>query len=992
MRLLQLIVQRHVFVILLTVFIIILGTYTFFHLEKELTPTVGLDSATIKVEASNLHVDDIERKITIPLEQKLQELEGIKEISSTTSLGYSSLAISFDNGKGDEIFKDVESKTNMILGNMSEIDHFQVSQNGVNTPFEFIIDVSDGNLDKMTAFTKNILQPRLEELPEVREVMFTGASEHRVDLHFNEANMKDHHLTIHEVVGYIQQINSEGFLGELTDEKESPSLHWDTTFENIDELESLQIPTENGVIKLSEIATIAINPLASSSNTWKNGTKDVIMVQIARKSDVAQAAMTEAVRNELQNIEKEGFVKGFTVNEVIAHADFVQDSMDDVTKNIVIGGVIALVVLLLFLRNVRTTFIIGLSIPTSILLTIIMMGLLDYSMNLLTLIGLGLGIGMMVDASIVILESIYRKKEQGLNNLEAVLEGTKEVATAIIASVLTTIVVFLPIGFIGGDSGKFMLILSVVVAVTLISSVLIAFTLIPTLAKEFMKLKKQKSKKKFIFLSIYENIVSWCIKKKSRSLLVIVASILVFSLSFLLIPKIQMNMMPDIFNRYTEIIIDLENGVSPNDKETIAEKVNDKLSSMDDVKSNYLLDFDDKIIANIVMTTGNEVTKEQDIVTNDIVKTLRELEKTEPIRTVERALDGVSGYPVQVNISGDDFSNLQKMTNELQGEIEAVNGIVRVTNTLNDFSTTETIQLDKEKIKEAELSELQIKQHIEQYLWQEAIGTVEWEEEELRLYVHQDNEKMTKDALLQMEIPTKNGEENLSSFITFEKEKMPEQISHKNGERYVSIMADVEEKDLGMINNNIHKVIDRFKTDPDYTITLGGDLEEQNEFMNELLVVFGIALFLVYVVMAVQFNHFGQPLIVMSIIPITIVGVILGLFFTQAELNIMSGMGLIILVGIVLNNAILIIDRTNQLRKTGMTVVDSLIQAGENRIRPILMTTFTTVGGMIPLALATGMSADYQAPLSIVIISGMLFSTFITLLLIPCVYRLFSRN
>lgn len=971
----------------------LIGGYTLIHLEKELTPAVGLDAASIDVKASSLNVADVENKITKPLEQKLQGIDGVKEVSSTTSFGHSSMNVVFENGKGNELFREVESKTSLVLSDVPGIEQIDANQEGVNTSFEFILDISDGDIDQMTAFAKDILKPRLEELPEVREVMFTGLLEQKVDMHFNKKKMNEKNVTINEVSEFIQQRNSDEILGELTAEKESPSLRWETTFANIDVLKKMQIPTDNGLINLDEIATVTINPVASSSNTWKNGTKDLIMVQIGRKGDVSQNDMTKAVRDELQKIHKEGLVDGFTVNEVIAHADFVDDSMSDVTMNILIGGIIAIVVLLLFLRNIRTTFIIGLSIPTSILLTMIAMGLLDYTMNLLTLIGLGLGIGMMVDSSIVILESIYSKKEQGLSNLEAVLEGTKEVTTAIIASVLTTIVVFLPIGFIGGDSGKFMIILAVVVAITLISSVIIAFTLIPTLAKEFMTVKKQKIKrKKSIFLSVYKNILSWCIKKKRRSLLVIVTFLLVFSSSFFLILKIPMNIMPDMFNRYTEIVIDLENGVSQKEKEAIAEKANEKLNDMEDVDANYILDFDDVMMANIVMTKGNQVTKEQDIVTEEIVKRLRQLEKTEPIRAVERALDGVSGYPVQVNISGDDFSELKKITQDLQEDIASIEGIVSVTNTGNDVTEIQAIRLKEDEIKEAGISELQIKQKTEEFLFQEAIGTVEWGNEALSLHASWDNKNHTKESLLQTKIPTQNGEKDLSSFITFKKEYMPNEIAHKNGERYISIMADVEGKDLGTVNKNIQKVINHYEGSPNYSVSLGGDLEEQNELMNELLFVLGIALFLVYVVMAVQFNHFGQPLIVMSIIPATVIGVILGLFITQAELNIMSGLGLIILVGIVLNNAILIIDRTNQLRNEGMSVVDSLLQAGENRIRPIFMTTLTTIGGMLPLALATGMSADYQAPLAIVIISGLLFSTLITLLLIPSIYRLFSKS
>ena len=250
----------------------------------------------------------------------------------------------------------------------------------------------------------------------------------------------------------------------------------------------------------------------------------------------------------------------------------------------------------------------------------------------------------------------------------------------------------------------------------------------------------------------------------------------------------------------------------------------------------------------------------------------------------------------------------------------------------------------------------------------------------------------TKSALLDLKIPTPSGEKRLSEFISLKSVENPNEISHKDGERYISISADIEGKDLGTINREVQKLMDSYDVPEGYSIAPAGDLEQQQEMVQDMVLILAISIFLVYLVMAVQFNHLGHPLIVMSVIPMTTVGVILGLFLTQQELSIMSGMGIIMLIGIVLNNAILLIDRTNQLRNEGYTVQEALVEAGKNRIRPILMTTLTTVGGMLPLALATGGSGNYQAPMATAIIAGLSFATLITLLLIPAVYRIFTRS
>lgn len=988
MRLLKALIHRKVFVILVSLFIIGGGMYTFLHLDKELNPEVSLDSATIEVQTTDTTVNDVEKNITIPLEEQLQEVTGVKKFTSTTSAQQSSIHVQFDNGKGDSAFSEVEAKAYFLLSDIREVDQVTIQQDGATAGYEFILDLSAGDMEKMTDFAQQTLQPRLEKLPEVRDVKIDGMKKHQMTIEFNNTALHEHQLTLDDIIPVIQQMDHTETIGDISEQDTTFEVLWDADIESSADVKALQIPTEEQPIQLQDVAHITTETADIATDTWKNGSDDVLMINIARTDGTSQQAMTAAVREEIAAIESAGLIEDMTLNEVIAHADFVDDAMGDVTTNIIIGGIIAIAVLLLFLRNLRATIIISVAIPTSILLTMIAMGLLNYSMNLLTLIGLGLGIGMMVDASIVMLEAIYSKKYQGLAPVRAIVEATKEVATAIIASALTTIVVFLPIGFIGGDSGKLMMILAVVVAITLISSVIIAFTLIPTLAKDFLHVKSREKKHQSSRLfAVYQKVLTWCIEKKRRSVAIVLSFIGAFALSFLLIPKIPMDVMPDIFNRYTEVAIDVENGISEAEKESIVEAASEKLEQIDDIEGYFLLDLDDVMMASVVMTKGDAVTKDQDLITEEIVHALRDLQKTEPIRAVERALDGVSGYPVHIQIAGDDAEQIRETTQEVQAEIEAIDGIVGMTNDNND-TTIQKIVLDEEAIKDAGLTTVQIKQYTEEQLLHEPISTLETAEETIPVYARQSSDE----SLLEETIPTIEGDKKLSTFVSLQNEQMPKEITRKNGERYVSLMADIEGEDLGAVNQEVQTVLENYSDETDVTVSIAGDLEEQQALMNDMLIAIGIAIFLVYVVMAVQFNHFGHPFIVMAIIPVTSIGVLLGLFITQAELNMMSGMGIIILIGIVLNNAILLIDRTNQLRKSGTPVVPALMEACDDRMRPIFMTTLTTIGGMLPLALATGMSADYQAPMAIVIISGLLFSTLITLILIPAIYRLCSRE
>ncbi len=993
MNLLRFIVQRKILVSLMVVLVLLIGSFSVLKLDKELFPSIKMDGAYVEIYAGEMPAIEVERSITSPLEKKILGIQGVEEVLSSSNIGKSSMQLTIERGRGEEVFKEVESVVNSTTSDISGVKDVMTGQFGTSQAYDFFMDVSGSDMEKMTAFAKNILEPRLEALPEVHDVSLSGSVEKEVTVELKRDELFKNELDAAQVIGAIQQANNEATLGQLNNETNSPSLRWNSQLESVENVKNLQIPAANGYIKLSQIADVKLQPLESSSFVWKNGSKDFIFVQVGRVADATQIEMAEAVREEIKQIREEGLVSGVELNEMVAQADYVKDSIDGVTSNILIGAAIAVAILMLFLRNIRATLIVGLSIPTSVLLTFASMWVFGYSFNMLTLIGLGLGIGMMVDSSIVILESIYRKKEQGLKSLEAVIKGTQEVATAVLASMLTTIVVFVPIGLLGGEMGSFMIILSVVVAITLISSVIVSFTLIPSLSEKFLKLKKkEKTNKESQLVRGYSKMISWTIKKKRHSFAVIGLFFLMLIGSLMLVTKIPMTIMPDMMNRYAELMVTVEPGLSLEEKQEIVTEMNKALDGIKDVESNYVMDNGNMLYTIINMTKGDEITREQKDVNEEILKSLRGLEEKVPLKSAAAAMSGGGGAPVQINISGESFDELNTIADGFIEELKSIEGIVAVENSIERTSVEQVVQLNESEIERAGLSQPQIKQFIEQAFLQMPVVELKINEENVPLKVKWDEEMTTKSALLDLKVPTPSGEKKLSEFISLKSVENPNEISHKDGERYISISADIEGKDLGTINREVKKLMDEYDVPEGYSIAPAGDLEQQQEMVQDMVLILAISIFLVYLVMAVQFNHLGHPLIVMSVIPMTIVGVILGLFLTQQELSIMSGMGIIMLIGIVLNNAILLIDRTNQLRNEGCTVQEALVEAGKNRIRPILMTTLTTVGGMLPLALASGGSGNYQAPMATAIIAGLSFATLITLLLIPAVYRIFTRN
>ncbi|MCP8617348.1 efflux RND transporter permease subunit [Salirhabdus salicampi] len=990
MKFIQFILKRKILVGLLVFFVIGFGLFAVNQLDKKLLPTIKIDAAVIELYAGDLDATVIEEQIVGPLEQRLLAIATLDNMLSFTYEGNATIRVFFDEGTGDEGYRDVQAAINEVENELIGLQDYETFQLSTDQPFEHFMEISNGDMDVMSQFAKDVLKPRLESLSEVREVSLSGLTQYEVTIELDQNRISEYGLDPQQIIGAIQETNRFQSMGSFSEEEQTPTLKWDTTLSDKEDVEKISILSNDGPVRLGEMATVTMNQSDVVSNVWKEGSTDFIFVRIGRSTDANQIDMALAVREEIKALEDEGLVDEFEINEIVAQADYVDDAMSGVQNNVLIGGIVALFILLAFLRNIRATVVIALAIPSSILLTFIAMWVFDFSFNLLTLIALGLGIGMIVDSSIVILESIYKKKEEGLKNFDAVVTGTKEVASAVIASMLTTIVVFLPIGIIGGEIGEFILVLSMVVIITLTSSVIIAFTLIPVLSDKFVKVKSNSEKNgESKLLSKYGAVITWITRKKRCRLGVIALFVLIFIGSMAVVSKIPTTVIPDMYNRYSEVQLLLEPGTTLEERTEVINEIDARLSNITDVETNYVMTFENTLFAIINMTRGENITREQSAVNEEILSSFREMTGVYPIKSVSGNLDAVGGSPVQIDVQGKEFAEIEQIAEELRAELRSIDGIVGVTNAQRQ-SIAQHIIVDEDTVFDDGLTPIQIKQYMEQLSMEMPIGMIQEEGNTYPIIVSMGEPLTSYDALLETEINTPRGTKVLSEYVSLENVETPNQVLRKKGERYIIVQADIEGRDLGSINRDVQNVIKDMDIPMGYSVSLSGDLEEQQKAMTEMMLVLLAALFLVYFVMAVQFNHLAHPLVVMSVIPVTMAGVIIGLLVTQRELSIFSSMGVIMLIGIILNNAILLLDRTKQLRKAGYDIDQALVTAGKNRLRPIFMTTLTTAGGMLPLAFATGSSGNFQAPIATVIISGLLFGTLITLILIPAVYMTFN--
>lgn len=986
MKWLDFLLRRKLVVGLLVVLVIALGFYSFSKLDMKMMPEITFDGAMVMVDAGQMSSLDVEKNVTEQLEMTIASLEGVKSYASETTFGSTSIEVTFEEGRGDELFPEFQSEISRVTSELNAVEDTQTIQLKTDSDYDYFLDVYGGDMEEMLHFADKTIKSRLESLDEVSQVLLTGSFENEVVITLDQDEMRDNGLIQGSVVSAINEENQNVSVGELKGESEKPKLRWNTQFENLKDVENMTIATPEGIITLSDVAEVKMQPAESQANAWKNG-KESIFIPVARNDDYTEVEMAEAVRKEIEAIEDEGLVGDFKIKELAAKGDFITTALDGVTLNVIIGGLIAIAIVMLFLRNIKMTFIIGVTIPTSILLTFVVMWLFGYSFNLLTLVALGLGIGMMVDAAIVILESIYKKYEQGVSKTQAIIEGTKEVGSAVIASMLTTIVVFVPIAIVGGDVGDFVSMLSVVIIATLVSSVFISFTLIPALSHTFIKKRREKEKKKSKLVVIYGRFINWLTMKKRRSWGIAGLFLAVFIAALFLITSIPANVMPDIYNRQAELFVELDDGATPTEMEMAADAIHEALQKIDDVTDYSLsLHEQDLLWLYVNMKSEDEATTSQAKITDEIIDGIRDLISDTAIKSADDVMNGQPIRPVAVQLKGNNFEDLSSLTKEVIEELKTIDNIVDI-NDPNRSTTEKQINIDDEAIKASGLVPSDIRQQLEMTFMKHQIGIVSDEEQDIPIYLSFDKEAATTKDLENHRILMGNGNsKSLSEFVTVEGKQVPMKIQHDDGERVVNINAGLEGEDLGAVNRDIQQMIDKIDMPDGVTIDIAGDLEAQQEVLIEILTILLISIFLVYIVMAIQFNNLIHPFVVMSIIPMTFVGVIVGLFVTQRELNVLSAIGVVILIGIVLNNAILLIDRVKQMRERGYTRSEALVEAGQNRMRPIFMTTLTTVGGMLPLALATGSASNFQSPLATVIIFGLLFATLITLVLIPAIY------
>ena len=1015
-------VHRPVLTVMVCLIVIILGSVSFRRLPIDLMPDITYPTLSISTEYENASPEEVEELISRLIEEAMSAVPGVEEVNSVSAEGRSSVRVTFAWGTDlDAAANDIRDRLDRIIPHLPEDAERPTLRKFDLASFPILILGVASNLDPIQVrdIIDNQVKYRIERIPGVASLDVHGGLNREIHVNLNAEKLKALGLPIDQVMNRIEEQNINLPAGSIEQGQMDITIRTPGIYTDLDQL-------RNTVVAIREKAPIQLKEIAAVEDAWEKVTRIVrvngrpgVRLAVNKQSGKNTVEVASGVLKEIERINAD--IPQLHITPIIDTSDYIKRSITNVGTTIFYGGALAILVLLLFLRNIPSTAIITTAIPISIIATFALMYFGGFTLNLMTLGGLALGVGMLVDNAIVVLENIYRLRESGQGPETAAVEGSKEVMAAVIASTITTLVVFLPLIFVRGMAGIMFKQLSYVVSFSLACSLAVALTLVPMLASRVRRSvvpvpgDKQTAGRRFFQIvggffgrleQRYGKLLGFALNHR---ILVLSAVGLLLVASLLLIPLVGVELMPSLDE--SEVIVSAEMAMG-----TKLEVLGDTFQKIEAIVKQEVPE-----IKNTVSYIGGSSyqgrgsnTGEMRIALKPVAERKRSSEQiAAALRRKLTHIPGVTvrtragqglfllrigtseGDKVELEVRGHDLEISDALARRVQEVVENVPGITDAKISRETGNPEELILVDRHKAADMKLTILKIAKMLQTALSGTAASYFREAGNEYMIRVKlADMDKKDLQEILDLSLTNADGEPViLRNVVNAQPRKGPVLIQRKDQERVVYVSANISGRDMGSVLADIQKGLRNIPVPKDFGIMFGGDYEEQQRAFRELMMSFVLALVLVYMVMASLYESLRYPLVVMFSVPLAGIGVIVMLFLTHTTFNVQSFIGCIMLGGIAVNNAILLVDHINLLRRRDQMPLRAAIEeAGRRRLRPILMTATTTILAMTPLALGIGEGGEAQAPMARAIIGGLLSSSLITLVVIPTVYALFERR
>jgi len=1009
-------IKSPVTISMLVLAVLLLGYISYDRLNVDLLPNINTPRLFVEIEIGERPPEEIEKTFIESMESMAIRQQDVRQVSSVIKAGSARLTVEYVQNKNmDEAFLDLQRAMASFATNRN-ITSLNITQHDPNTAPVMLIAMSHRNITDMAELRKvaeSYIRNELVRLEGVAEVELSGQEKTILTIKTDPFKLKAFGLTMDEIGTRIESNNQSISAGRVSEFGLQYLVKSTTQFTNVVDFENLIVTyrateaTTSGVqnrnatrapVYLREVAEVKFENDRPENIVRLNGER-CIGLSIYKEMQHNTIRVVERLIKQLGQIEQA--LPGYRFQVITNQGTFIKNAIGEVKNSAILGLCLAVVVLFLFLRRIGTTLIVSISIPISLVATFNLMYFNGLTLNIMTLSGLALGGGILIDNAIVVIESIFRNQERGLNRIESIITGTSEVSGAVIASTVTTIVVFLPIVYLHGASGELFKDQAWTVTFALISSLFVALIVIPMLYDKLSGRKKAKTLTRSVQFMWYSRILASFLK--ARWIVIGISMFFLIGTLFLL-PSVGTEFLPRSEGQTFTVSVKLPEG-------TRLERTDAVIQNLDYIVRSISGDSLCTVYSHIGKGTSESQVYEGEhtammkvtlsksshlapaVVMEHFIEATRMIEGLELTFKQEQntlsSLLGTEDSPIIVEVKGEEIAEIALLTDEIMARMNRIDGIFNIKSSMADGAPELVVKIDRTVAGMNNLSAQTVITQLRQQLQGREVGRMDYKGEMRDILIKIPD--VTLNDLQNCVIRSGNQEFLLREFATIESTHAPNEIFRRNQSRINRITADKDlDRSLDKVAQQIRQATDDITLPLNYAITVTGEEEKRQESLNSLLFALLLSIILVYMVLASQFESLLHPFTILLTIPLALVGSILIFLITGFTINIMGIIGIIVLTGIAINNSIILVVRINQL-KTTMELFDAIVQAGQQRIRPIIMTSLTTILAMLPMSFNIGEGAALRSSLALAIIGGLITSTLMSLIVIPCVYYVFEK-
>lgn len=988
-------IRRPVTTVMLMISMVFLGIVSMISMKSELLPNMNIPMVIISTTWNGAVPEEVNTQITKKIEDSLSGVDGIKTITSTSTFERSTVMVEFDYGVNIDLKRgDIQREIDTISGELPQDASDPVTQKALagsgNTAM--MINISGPNFLELTSFVNEFMTPRFERIGGVGGVDTLGAPDKQIQIQFDTDRLASYNMTPSELYDIVKSSSISIPLGVIKTGGKDIVGRFMGEFNYLQQFEEMILRSDGETLRLGDLADIELTTEDASEIIKSNGESSVMII-IEKSTDGNILDIATEVKEALTDMEAY-LPTGLEYDIVMDYSTNINSSIDGVVSNAISGLVLATIVLLVFLKNIRATMLISLALPVAIIFTFAFLSLFGVTVNVISLMGLSIGVGMLTDNSVVVIDNIYRHiTELKKPVMEASEDGATEVAIAILASALTTMVVFIPVLFIPGVAREIFRDMSLSIIFSNVAALIVSLTLMPMAASRFLKASADITKEGKVFGGVkrtYTKIISWAINHR---FITIVGAFGLFIAMMIIGPQlVRTEFIPkQDFGRYA-VILELEKGLSVETAEEITEKAVEIVENNEYTKSYVSQVKTDSGIVNVDIGSKSE----REISVFDVMNSLRpELAKIPGVKfNLKDDFQSESGgRDVEFRIASDSLETAELLAKQVQEKITGIPGIADVTSSIEPGNTEARVILNREKLKAFGISAFDLGRTISYSFLGGNRGTgetltVKTGTEEIDVLIRLPKDARTSMSTLEeLNLRTADGSfVKVSDVVDIVMAEGASEILKVDKIFYASVSANDGGAGLSKVQSEIVKAYEETNPPKGVNYSWGGMSQLFNEAIVQMATALAISIFLIYAILASQFENFLLPIIILASVPLAMIGVYGGLIITNSPFDMMVMIGIIMLAGTVVNNAIVLIDFIKILRERGMSMNDAVMESCKTRLRPILMTTMTTVCGMIPMALGLGEGAELYGGMSIAVIFGLSFSTILTLVVIPVFY------